>query len=104
MDVVLIDDEVGYDVLGAMLIKNGPEEERQNAEIFIDWLMSEQGQECLIPSVRVPVNTNAKMDDSLIDLSMIKTINFDPVWSGENRERLIETFAEDVDNASNVKE
>jgi iron(III) transport system substrate-binding protein len=47
-------------------------------------------------SYRLPVNTDAKISEGSIKLSDLKTINYDNVWAGENRKRLVEKFSADI--------
>lgn len=104
--VVFPEDGTGFEVGAAALIKNGPADEMANAKLFIDWLMSARGQECYIESKsnRLPVNTNAAITEGLIPLSELNVIDYDAVWAGENRERLIQRFTDEIDNAKTLKE
>ncbi|HHX38152.1 MAG TPA: ABC transporter substrate-binding protein [Clostridiaceae bacterium] len=106
VEVVFPEDGTGYEVGAAALIKNGPAEEVEAAKAFIDWLNSVRGQECYIESKsnRLPVNSNAKVTDGLQSLSDLNVIDYDAVWAGENRTRLIEHFNEYVDNAEDLKQ
>ena len=38
----------GYEIGACALVRNAPEQERENARIFIDWLTSSRGEECYI--------------------------------------------------------
>lgn len=106
VEVVFPDDGTGFEVGAAALIANGPADEVENAKLFIDWLMSERGQECYIESKsnRLPVNTNAKVTEGLISLNDLNVIEYDAVWAGQNRERLIERFKEEIDSANALKQ
>ncbi len=104
--VVFPEDGTGFEVGAAALIKNGPADEAENAKKFIDWLMSARGQECYIESKsnRLPVNTKAAVTEGLTPLSELNVIDYNAVWAGENRERLIQRFTEEVDNAGKLKQ
>lgn len=104
IDLVVMDDEVIFDLIGVSLIKGAPEEERENAERFIDWLMSASAQEALVQVGRIPVNANTSTEAAFMDFNAVKTLEFNPVYVGDNRDRLIDTFVADVDSADNVKE
>ena len=95
------DDGTGYEVGAMALIKGGPADEQENAKAFIDWQLSKRGQECFIESKsnRLPINTEAKITDGLTKISDLKVIDYDAVWAGENRTRLVEAFTEKVDSA-----
>ncbi len=100
------EDGTGFEVGAAALLKDGPADEQENAKLFIDWLMSARGQECYIESKsnRLPVNTNAAVTEGLTPLSELNVIDYDAVWAGENRERLIKRFTDEIDNAGTLKE
>ncbi|MDF2656086.1 MAG: iron transporter substrate-binding protein [Bacillota bacterium] len=106
IEVVFPEDGTGYEVGAIALIKNGKAEEQENAKLFVDWVLSQRGQECFIESKsnRLPINVNAKVSDGLKKISDINVIAYDAVWSGENRERLVEDFKAKIDNAGSLKE
>lgn len=106
IEIVFPNDGTGYEVGAAALIKNGPADEVENAKKLIDWLMSARGQECFIESKsnRLPVNTNAKVTEGLVPLDNLDVIDYDAVWAGENRARLIDEFNKTVDSADSLKE
>ncbi|MBR0600178.1 ABC transporter substrate-binding protein [Sinanaerobacter chloroacetimidivorans] len=106
IEVVFPEDGTGYEVGAIALIKGGAEKEQENAKLFIDWVLSQRGQECFIESKsnRLPINVNAKVSDGLEKISDINVIDYDAVWSGENRTRLIEEFTAKIDNAGSLKE
>lgn len=106
IEVVFPEDGTGYEVGAVAMIKGGIAEEQENAKLFIDWTLSQRGQECFIESKsnRLPINVKAKVSDGLVNLSDINVIDYDAVWSGENRTRLIEDFTAKIDNAGSLKE
>lgn len=106
LEIVFPEDGTGYEVGAMALIKNADAKEQDNAKKFIDWTLSQRGQECFIESKsnRLPINVNAKVSDGLQPLSEINVIDYDAVWSGENRTPLLEEFAKNIDNASSLKE
>ncbi len=105
IEVVFPQDGTGYEVGAIALIKNSKAEEQENAKLFIDWVLSQRGQECFIEakSNRLPINVNAKVSDGLEKISDINVISYDAVWSGENRSRLVEEFKTKIDNAGTLK-
>ena len=66
-------------------VRNAPEQERENARIFIDWLTSSRGEECYIEakSCRLPANSTARAADGLPPLDEVKPITYD--WSGRGK-------------------
>ena len=95
----------GYEIGAIALIKGGPEEEQENARIFIDWVLSKAGQDIYSQngSFRLPVNVNAVVPEGAVNIKDLPIINYDFVWAGENRKRLIEKFSEVVATADNLK-
>lgn len=106
IEIVFPEDGTGYEIGAMAILKNGPEKEKENAKAFIDWSLSPRGQECFIEAKanRLPINREAKIADGLKTLDEIKVIEFDTMWSSENRENLIETFSTKIDNAEELKE
>ena len=96
----------GFEVGAVALIKNGFPEEQENAKLFIDWCMSVRGQELYIDSAsnRLPVNINANYADGLVSLDQLPIIDYDAVWAGSNKSRLVEEFGQKIDNAANLKQ
>jgi len=96
----------GYEVGAIALIRGGFPHEQENARLFIDWVMSVRGQELFIDaeSNRMPVNVNARYSAGLISLDDLAIVDYDAVWAGENRARLVEEFIERIDNAESLFE
>ncbi|MFV0529020.1 MAG: ABC transporter substrate-binding protein [Lachnospiraceae bacterium] len=106
IEIVFPEDGTGYEIGAMAILKNGPEKEKENAKTFIDWALSSRGQECFIEAKanRLPINREAKVADGLKTLDEIKVIDYDAIWSSENRERLVEEFSSKIDNAEELKE
>lgn len=96
--------ETFLDVNAVALVKNGPEDEVENAKIFIDWLLSVQGQESFIEadSYRMPLNVNAQASEGLTPLSEINVVQIDRDLAGKDRTRLIEEFITRIDDATEL--
>jgi len=88
---------------GFALIKGASESRREKAKAFIDWLLSERGQETAAATLRSPVVLNAGGSSSSIDMSQIKFIDYDFAWAGENRARLLERYEREVRQGSAAK-
>ena len=89
--------------VGAMaIVANGPEDELENAKAFIDYMISVEGQNLFITSgsTRMPLNVDADISEGLKPLSSVNVFNADRVQSGADRNRLIEKFIQEVDDAS----
>lgn len=98
-------DGTGYEIGAIALIKNGPASERSNAEKFIDWCLSKAGQDVYSTnnSFRLPVNRLSTPPEGAVNISDLKVINYDFIWAGENRTRLIEEFTNAVASKENLK-
>lgn len=105
VEVSFADDGTGYEIGAIAIIKNGPEDEVENAKIFIDWVLSKKGQDVYSTnsSFRLPVNSNAVVPEGAINISDLPVIDYDFLWAGENRTRLIEKFTEVVAAKDNLK-
>ena len=95
----------GYEIGGVALIKNGPAAERKNAEKFIDWCLSKSAQDVYSKnnSYRLPVNTLSAAPPEAVSISELKVIDYDFIWAGDNRTRLIEKFTEVIASKDNLK-
>lgn len=93
----------GYELTGAAIIKNGPEEEAENAKAFIDWSLSKEAQELFVNNFyRLPVNGEAAIPDGLTKASDVNMLTLDAAWSTENRDRLINKFETEVRGQENL--
>ena len=91
-------DGTGYEIGGVSIIKTGIAGEEENARKFIDWITDVEAQElsAVTKSYRLPVNIDSKPPEGAVTLADLKTIDYDNVWAGENRKRLVEKFTADI--------
>lgn len=91
-------DGTGYEVGAIGLIKSGPADEVTNAKKFIDWAISKKAQDLYAKSnsFRLPVNPDAEVPEGAVSLSDLEVIEYDAVWAGENRDRLLKRFETEV--------
>jgi iron(III) transport system substrate-binding protein len=68
------------------------------AQALVAWLTSERGQNVLIEerTFFYPVIPGATLAPGMPDFATLRTIDVDPVWAGENRERLVRRWQEEV--------
>jgi iron(III) transport system substrate-binding protein len=92
------EDGTGYEVGAVALIKNGPSDEVENAKKFIDWAISKSAQDLYsqTDSFRLPVHEEAAFPEGAVKLSELDVIDYDAVWAGENRNRLLERYNSEV--------
>lgn len=84
----------GFEIGAMALIKGGPEPEL--AKKFIDWILSKRAQELMKAWFRIPLNPEAEIVEGAIPASEINLIEFDAVWAGNNKERLIEIWRDRI--------
>ena len=92
------EDGTGYEVGSAAIIKDGPEEELENAKTFIDWTVSKEGQETYSKGgyYRLPVNEDAEIPKGATPLDELNLIEYDAVWAGEVRKEITNKFEEEI--------
>jgi iron(III) transport system substrate-binding protein len=95
----------GYEIGCIGLIKGGPAKEQANAKRFIDWILSKRGQELsdISHSFRMPVNQLANPPKGGVNIGSLKVINYNSIWAGDNRKRLVEQFTKVISAANNLK-
>ncbi len=105
VEISFPEEGTGYEIGAIALIKDGPAEEQENAHAFIDWVLSKKGQDIYSQngSFRLPVNVNAIVPDGAVNIKDLPIIDYDFIWAGENRKRLIEEFTQVVASADNLK-
>ena len=92
-----------YELAGVALIKNGPEDEVENAKKFIDWAVSKEASETFVNNFnRLPANGTVVLPEGTLSLDQINIVKYDSAFSVANRTRLIEKFETDVRNADDV--
>lgn len=105
VDLAFPEDGTACEIVGVAMIKNGPADEVDNAKAFIDWCASARAQELYIDSQsgRTPVNPNAKAADGLPKLDELNLTEYDFAQAGTDKERLVEKFTAEIDDANNLK-
>lgn len=93
----------GYEISCVELIKNGPAEEQDAAKAFIDWMIDVKAQKmCADQFYRYPLNKNVSIRPDMIPFDQLTLLDYDFVWSGKNKVRLIEKFENEVRSSANV--
>ncbi len=93
----------GYEISCVSLVKGGPAEEQEAAKAFIDWMLSEKAQEmCTQQFYRYPLNKNVAVNPEMKPFDDIKLLDYDFIWSGQNKVRLLERFENEVRSSANV--
>lgn len=93
----------GYEISCVELVKNGPAEEQEAAKAFIDWMLSEKAQKmCTDLFYRYPIIEGIEVNPEMVPFNDIKLLDYDFIWSGDNKVRLIERFENEVRSSKNV--
>jgi len=68
------------------------------AKKFLDWASTERMQKIYEESKinLIPSNPNVKVSNPMLDMSNINILPLDIQWAGENRERLVERWVNEV--------
>ena len=84
----------GYEI-GAVAIVKGTTQ-REAAQKFIDWALTKKTQEIgqTVGAYQFPTNPEAKSPSVAEAIRNTKLIDYDFVWAGKNRKRLIEKWSE----------
>lgn len=96
VDVVFPAEGVGYEV-AAMSILNGTQN-LDDAKKLVDWMTSTEGQQAVVDAKTyfLPVRGDVNAGEGVPSLDQIKLIPYDPTYASENRQRLVDRWADDV--------
>lgn len=83
----------GYEIASISLIKGGPQTEL--AKKLYDWALTERAAE-IYASVYVCPFVDVELKEGAIPISKVKTINQDNKWAGENKDRLVARWTDEV--------
>jgi iron(III) transport system substrate-binding protein len=84
----------GFEVGGLSLIKGGSEPEL--GKRFIDWCFTVKAQNLFQQYSRLPVNPKATVAPGAVTLDQVKLIDYDAIWAGQNKDRLIEAWRDRI--------
>ena len=84
----------GYEIGGLSLIKGGPEPEL--GKQFIDWCFTEKAQNLFQKYNRLPVNPKAKVAKGSVTLDQVKLIEYDHIWAGQNKGKMIKAWRDRI--------
>jgi len=101
---VFPEEGTGFELNAAALVANGPPGEMEAARRFLDWIITPQGQQAMGKVFRAPIvpglPRNSKMQ---ADISTARLIDYNFVWAGENRARLLERYEREIRQGSDAK-
>jgi len=96
VDVVFPSEGVGYEVAAMSILKGAAN--LDDAKKLADWITSTEGQEALTATKTyfLPVRSDVSAGEGVPSLDSIKLISYDPAFASENRQRLVDRWAEEV--------
>lgn len=96
LEVVFPSEGVGYEAPAVSIIKGA--KNLESAKTLLDWLVSKDGQDVLSAEKTFfyPVNPEAELLEGMPAFSELKTVEVDNQWAGENKERLVERWVNEV--------
>lgn len=96
IEIIFPEDGVGFEAPAVSIVAGTKNVEA--AQKLVDWLISEDGQAALsrLKTYFFPVHPNAVAGEGLPPVSEIPLIDYDPIWAGENRERLVNRWIDEV--------
>ena len=83
----------GYEIASISLIKGGPQTEL--AKKLYDWALTKRAAE-VYASVYVCPFVDVELKEGAIPISKVKTIDQDNKWAGENKDRLVAKWTDEV--------
>jgi iron(III) transport system substrate-binding protein len=68
-----------------------------NAQKFVDYYLSPEGQKLVVDTILIPARTDMKVLDLRVGLDQIKTIPVDWAWLGKNQQQVISKFYREIE-------
>lgn len=93
----------GYEINAAALIANTPADQKPGVKAFLDWVLTDKGQQAMAATFRGAILTGHENPKAKINTRAIKLINYNSAWAGDNRARLLKRFEQDIRNASSAR-
>ena len=96
IEIIFPEEGVGFEAPAVSIVAGAKNPE--GAKKLVDWLLSEEGQATLSKAKTYffPIHPNVVAGDGLPSVSEIPLIDYDPIWAGENRERLVNRWIDEV--------
>jgi len=96
LEVVYPKEGVWFEAPAVSILKGAKNVE--SAQALVDWLVSSKGQNALTDAKTFffPVHPKAKLMEGLPAFDQIPTINYDAVWAGKEKKRLVDRWINEV--------
>ena len=93
----------GYEVTCLSMVKGGPADEVEAAHTFIDWMLGETAQTMATQEFyRYPISKEISVNDAMIPMDELNLIDYDFIWSGDNKVDLVARFENEVRSSADV--
>lgn len=97
------EDGTGYEVTCISMVKGGPANEVEAAHTFIDWMLGDTSQTMATEQFyRYPINSKIPVNEDMIPMSELNLIDYDFIWSGNNKVDLVARFENEVRSSENI--
>jgi len=70
---------------------------KENAQKFVDFYLSKEGQTLVVNTILIPARTDLKVLPLRVGMDKIKTIPVDWNWLGENQQKVISRFYKEIE-------
>ncbi len=95
LEITFPEEGTGYEIASISLVKGGSETEA--AKELYNWLLTKEAAEIYASFYVVPFR-DVELMEGAVPISEVNTIDQDDVWAGQNKERLVEKWNEEVYN------
>ncbi|TSD58736.1 ABC transporter substrate-binding protein [Aeromicrobium piscarium] len=93
----------GFGINAAAVIADAPEDQIEGAEAFLDWVLTEGGQESMMTTFWQPVIPGITNPEAEVDTSEVTLMDYDTFWAGQHRGELIERFDAEIRHGSEAE-
>ncbi len=84
-------ENTGWEIGGLSIINGGPNPKA--AEMFVDWMLKRDAQQLHTDlSLRISTHPDVALPPGATPLTALKLVDYDGVWAGANRTRIVEEF------------
>jgi len=93
LKITFPEEGTGYEIASISLVKGGKNTEL--AKELYNWLLSKEAAEIYASAYVVPFR-DVELMEGAVPISEVNTIDQDDIWAGQNKERLVEKWNEEV--------
>lgn len=96
VEVIFPSEGVGYEVAAVSILEGASNLE--DAQTLVDWITSAEGQAQLTENRTyfLPIRGDVSAGEGIPSLDEINLVSYDPAYASENRERLVDRWADEV--------